>query len=68
MLPCYDYQNGITNEEKNIIFAIEPELLSIGTISLLETIQFVKTTNVGLMDTSVKISNSKLKLGVHIKK
>jgi hypothetical protein len=24
MLLCYDYQNGITNEEEDIIFAIEP--------------------------------------------
>ncbi len=37
VLLCYDYQNGITNE-KDIIFAIEPNLFSIGTISLLETI------------------------------
>jgi hypothetical protein len=28
MLLCYDYQNGITNEEKDIIFAIEPKLFS----------------------------------------
>jgi hypothetical protein len=33
VLLCYDYQNGITNEE-DIIFAIEPKLFSIGTISL----------------------------------
>jgi hypothetical protein len=37
VLLCYDYQNGITNE-KDIIFAIEPNLFSIGTISLLEII------------------------------
>jgi hypothetical protein len=41
MLLCYDYQNGITNEEEDIIFAIEPELFSIGTINLSETIQYV---------------------------
>jgi len=29
MLLCYDYQNGIINEEKDIIFAIEPKLFSI---------------------------------------
>jgi len=33
VLLCYDYQNGITNEE-DIIFAIEPKLFSIGTINL----------------------------------
>jgi hypothetical protein len=35
-------------------------MFSIGTISLLETIQFVKTTNVDLMDTSVKTNNLEL--------
>ncbi len=60
MLLCYDYQNGITNdEEEDIIFAIEPELFSIGTISLPKTIQSVKTSNVGIMDINVKTSISK---------
>jgi hypothetical protein len=36
------------------IFAIELELFSIRTISLPETIQFVRTTYVGIMDTNVK--------------
>jgi hypothetical protein len=60
---CYNYQNGITNEEEDIIFPIEPKLFSIGTISLLQTIQFVKTIDVGIMDTDVKtsISNKDLK-------
>jgi hypothetical protein len=56
LLLCYNYQNGIIDEEEDIIFAIEPELFSIGIISLLETIQYVKTTNVGIMDTNVKIN------------
>jgi hypothetical protein len=43
MLLCYDYQNGIIDEE-DIIFATEPNFFSIGIISLHETIQFVKTT------------------------
>jgi hypothetical protein len=34
VLLCYDYQNGITNEEEDIIFATKPKLFSIGTISL----------------------------------
>jgi hypothetical protein len=46
MLLCYNYQNGIIDEEEAIIFTIKPQLFSIGTISLLETIQFVKTTDV----------------------
>jgi len=29
MLLCYDYQNDITNDEKDIIFATEPKLFSI---------------------------------------
>jgi hypothetical protein len=34
VLLCYGYQNGITNEEKDIIFVIELELFSIRTIDL----------------------------------
>jgi len=56
MLLCYDYQNGITTKEEDIIFVIEPKLFSIGIISLLEIIQSMKTTNVGIMDTDVKTS------------
>ncbi len=67
MLPClYDYQNGITNEDEDTIFATKPKLFSIKIISLPETIQYVKTADVEIMDTSVKISNLKLKLGVQI--
>ncbi len=58
VLLCYDYQNGIIEEEEDIIFAIKFEFFSIGTISLLETIQFMKTTDVGIMDTNVKTSIS----------
>jgi hypothetical protein len=58
VLLCYDYQNGITNEKEDIIFAIEQELFSIGIINLFETIQFMKTTDVGIMDTYVKTSIS----------
>ncbi len=35
VLLCYNYQNGIIDEE-DIIFAIEPILVSITTINLLE--------------------------------
>jgi hypothetical protein len=58
VLLCYNYHNGIINE-KDIIFVIELELFSIGTISLPEIIQFMKTTDVGIMDTNVKTSISK---------
>jgi hypothetical protein len=33
VLLCYDYHNDITYEDEDIIFAIEPKLFSIGTIS-----------------------------------
>ncbi len=56
MLLCYNYQNGITNEEEDSIFATKPKLFSIGTINLPKTIQFVKTTNVEIMDIDVKIN------------
>jgi len=59
VLLCYDYQNGITNEDEDIIFVTKLELFSIGTISLLETIQSMKTINVGIMDIDVKTSISK---------
>jgi len=58
VLLCYDYQNGITDEEKNIIFATKPKLFSIGTINLLEKIQCMKTTDVGIMDIDVKTNIS----------
>ncbi len=45
VLLCYNYQNGITNEEV-VIFAIELELFLVGIIGLLETNQFVRTTYV----------------------
>jgi len=51
VLLCYDYQNDITYEKKDIIFVIEPKLFSIGTISLPETIQSMKTIDVDIMDT-----------------
>jgi hypothetical protein len=54
VLLCYNYRNGITNEEEDIIFATKPELFSIGTINLFEIIQYVKTTYVEIMDTNLK--------------
>ncbi len=64
MLLCYNYLNGIMNEEKDIIFATCPKLLSIGTISLPERIQYVKTMDVELMDISGETNTSKLNFGV----
>jgi hypothetical protein len=45
VLLCYNYQNGVTNEE-DIIFATKLKLFSTRTISLFETIRFVKTIDV----------------------
>jgi hypothetical protein len=36
VLPCYNYYNGIINEEEDIIFDTNPYLFSIRTISLLK--------------------------------
>ncbi len=63
-LQCYDYQNGIIDEK--YIFAIKQELFSIGIISLLNTIQSVKTINMEVMDASVKTSNVELKSRIQI--
>jgi hypothetical protein len=41
-------------KEEDIIFAIELKLFSIGTISVFDTIQFMKTIDVEIMDTNVK--------------
>ncbi len=59
VLLCYDYQNNVTDEEEDIIFVIEPKLFSIGIISLHETIQYVETTDVEIMDTNLKTNISK---------
>jgi hypothetical protein len=65
MLLCYDYHNGITYEEEDIIFVTQPKLFSIGTINLPKTIQFMKTIDVGIMDIDVKTSISKHGFEVH---
>ncbi len=57
MLLCYHYQNDIIDEEEDIIFATEPSLFSIGTISIPKIIQSMKTIDVGIMDIDVKTSN-----------
>jgi hypothetical protein len=60
VLLCYNYQNGITNEKKDIIFATKLELFSIRTISLPKTIQSMKTIDMKIMNTNVKTSNLEL--------
>ncbi len=68
MLMCYDYQNGITYEKEDIIFIIEPNLFLIGTLNLPETIQYVKTIDVEIMDIDVKTSISEQEIGMQKKK
>ncbi len=53
MLLCYNYHNGII-DEKHIISTTQLKLFSIRTISLFETIQSMKTTNVEIIDRDVK--------------
>jgi hypothetical protein len=65
---CYDYQNGIIDEKEDIIFAIELELFSIGIISLPETIQSMKTIDMGIIDIDVKTSISKQGFEIHCTK
>jgi len=65
VLLCYNYQNGIIDEE-DIMFVIELKLFLIGMISLPEIIQSMETTNVDIMDISDKTSNLELKSGVQI--
>ncbi len=62
---CYNYQNGIINEEKDIIFATKPKLFSIGIINFPKTIQSMKSIAMEIMDTSGKTSILKLNFGVH---
>jgi hypothetical protein len=66
-LLCYDYHNGITDEEEDIIFVTKLELFSIGTISLSITLQFVGTiksnhTSIEVKNHSTKLSNAKFVL------
>jgi hypothetical protein len=64
VLLCYDYQIGIINEEEDITFAIKPELFLIGTVSLSETIQFMKTIDVKtiISEQEFEVQNTKKKI------
>ncbi len=65
VLLCHIYQNGIIDEEKIIIFLTEAKLFSKGTINLLQTVQSMKNTCVGIMDTNVKTSISEHGFEIH---
>ncbi len=64
----HDYQNGITNEEEDIIFITEPKLFSIGTISLPKTIESIKTIDMKIMDINVNTSILEHGFKLHNKK
>jgi hypothetical protein len=49
VLLCFDYQNGIINEEEDLMFANEPELFSIDIISL--PLKILKTVVVSIIQT-----------------
>jgi len=47
VLLCFDYQNGITYEEKDLIFVSELELFSNGTTSLpLEILEVIVVSTI----------------------
>ncbi len=53
VLLCFDYQNGITNEEKDPMFANEPKLFSIGPINLpLKTLEIVVVSTIKIFKTT----------------
>ncbi len=45
MLVCYDFHCGISNEKKDLMFATEPRLPSIGTIVVLILIRLEQHVN-----------------------
>ncbi len=60
VLLCFDYQNGITNEEKDLMFANELKLFSIVIISIpLKTLEIV-VINIIQPERTIKIANSKV--------
>jgi hypothetical protein len=45
-LLCFNYENGVIDEEEDLMFSNEPKLFSIGTISLLLEILDIITINI----------------------
>jgi hypothetical protein len=58
MLLCYGFQNGITNEKKDVIFVTELELFSIGIISSPENVVSLYIINTTI--DSIKSINTSL--------
>jgi hypothetical protein len=61
VLLCFDYQNNITNKEKDLMFISEPKLFSIVIISIpLETLETI-IINIVEFEKTTKTTNSKTK-------
>jgi hypothetical protein len=61
VLLCFDYQNGITNEEEDMMFANEPKLFSIVIISIpLKTLEIV-VINTIQPEKTIKVTDSKVR-------
>jgi hypothetical protein len=61
VLVCYDLMDGLTNEEEDLIFEIEPKMFSTGTIIILNEI--VSLLSVGVIEIKIN-GESKLKQGI----
>lgn len=57
---CYNYHNGITDEEEDIIFAIELKLFYLCTISLPNTFQSIRTSKSNHKNNRTKNGSTKL--------
>ncbi len=59
VLLCFDYQNDITNEEKDLMFTNEPELISISTINFpLKTMEIVVVNKIQI-ERTIETTNAK---------
>jgi hypothetical protein len=56
ILVCYDLLEGLTNEDEDLVFDIEPKLFSIGTITI--SSEIISLLNVGVSEIkSIEESN-----------
>jgi hypothetical protein len=63
VLLCFDYENGITYEEKDLIFVSELELFSIGTISL--PLEILETIVANIIQPKITIKITYFKVQLH---
>jgi hypothetical protein len=61
VLLCFDYQNGITDKDEDMMFANEPKLFSIGIISIpLEILETI-VINIVQPERTIETTDSKAK-------